>query len=476
MHGESPKSIRGCLMFGVSRKGGKWMSIVVASAFIFGGGFGAEAADLGGDCCADLEERIAELEATTARKGNRKVSLVIYGKVNQAAMSWDDGQEQNTYMVTNDASRSRFGFKGKAKISSDWSAYYKIEVGIRAGNSKRSNQFDAIGTSGNPSKLDLRHSEWGLSSKTWGKLGVGLQKNITKDITKSNVAGTGDVGKYSDAEDSGGGFFLTAKGFKASTSGTQWRRLIARTGAAPGEGDRIESVTYYTPVWHGFSIGAVWGGDDAGGIGALYNDKIGHVKVKAGIAYQQNTSNADISDLHGCPGRNAGRPISNAKDADCSGIGGSIAVMDTHSGLYVQAAAGKMWDDTIQLQSNFAGTNVSDEYSFWAMEAGLQRDWNHLGSTTLFGQYYRYQGGGINQTVDGVDPINTFGADAKIFSSDVDFWGVGVMQKIDAAEMKLYSLYRHYEFDLQLADGGVVQDSAPLEDFQVIMTGAVIYF
>ncbi len=32
------------------------------------------AADLGGDCCADLEERIAELEATTARKGNRKVS------------------------------------------------------------------------------------------------------------------------------------------------------------------------------------------------------------------------------------------------------------------------------------------------------------------------------------------------------------------------------------------------------------------
>ena len=33
----------------------------------------AVSADLGGDCCADLEERVAELEATTARKGNRKV-------------------------------------------------------------------------------------------------------------------------------------------------------------------------------------------------------------------------------------------------------------------------------------------------------------------------------------------------------------------------------------------------------------------
>jgi hypothetical protein len=51
----------------------------------------ASAADLGGDCCADLEERIAELEATTVRKGNRKVSLTVYGQVNQAVMFWDDG-------------------------------------------------------------------------------------------------------------------------------------------------------------------------------------------------------------------------------------------------------------------------------------------------------------------------------------------------------------------------------------------------
>ena len=39
----------------------------------------ANAADLGGDCCGDLEERIAELEATAARKGNRKVSLTFRG-------------------------------------------------------------------------------------------------------------------------------------------------------------------------------------------------------------------------------------------------------------------------------------------------------------------------------------------------------------------------------------------------------------
>ena len=35
----------------------------------------AHAADLGGNCCADLEERIAELEATTSTKGNTRVTL-----------------------------------------------------------------------------------------------------------------------------------------------------------------------------------------------------------------------------------------------------------------------------------------------------------------------------------------------------------------------------------------------------------------
>ena len=97
----------------------------------------ASAADLGGDCCADLEERIAELEATTARKGNRKVSLEISGQVNEAVLWWDDGAESNAYVVTNDNSRTRFRFKGKAKIDKDWEAGYQIEVGVRTANSKR---------------------------------------------------------------------------------------------------------------------------------------------------------------------------------------------------------------------------------------------------------------------------------------------------------------------------------------------------
>ncbi|MGB6347642.1 MAG: porin, partial [Methyloceanibacter sp.] len=83
----------------------------------------AQAADLGGDCCADLEERVAELEATTVRKGNKKVAVTLYGRMNRVVNFWNDGQESNAYVLNSSYSSSRFGMKGKAKIGGgDWTS------------------------------------------------------------------------------------------------------------------------------------------------------------------------------------------------------------------------------------------------------------------------------------------------------------------------------------------------------------------
>src|SRR5450432_3586288 len=100
----------------------------------------ALAADLGGNCCADLEERIAELEATTARKGNRKVSLTVSGWVNEAVFAWDDGTERNVYEGTNSLEQTRFRFVGEAKIDKDWSAGYVLEIGVQGNPSSQWNQ------------------------------------------------------------------------------------------------------------------------------------------------------------------------------------------------------------------------------------------------------------------------------------------------------------------------------------------------
>lgn len=100
-------------------------------ALLAGASERANAADLGGDCCADLEERVAELEATTARKGNRKVSLTISGYVNQAILIWDDGDESDAYVVGNsNDDLSMFRFEGEAKINSRWTAGYLVEIEV----------------------------------------------------------------------------------------------------------------------------------------------------------------------------------------------------------------------------------------------------------------------------------------------------------------------------------------------------------
>lgn len=447
-------------MFGGVSKAG-WATILASGVLL--GSASAQAADLGGDCCADLEERIAELEATTARKGNRKVSLTVYGKVNQAVMWWDDGFEENAYVVTNDASRSRFGFKGGAKINSDWTANFRIEIGIRTANSKRDNQFDPINA--DESGFDVRHAWWNLKSKKYGTFQVGHTPTASQEITESNLAGTSDVLKYSDIEDHGGGFFLVAEGASA-VADEQWRRLIARTGSAPGEGDRREAVYYISPSFAGFSVSAGWGGDDFWDVGLRYEGEFGSIKIESGIAYAEITDESDDSATHGCPVN---------VEANCQMLGGSISVMEEKSGVYGNFAAGQIWDDNA---NDVFGPNVDDTYFFWAAEVGIQQKWFPIGKTTIFGQYYDYDGGAINRQFSGnaTNPVNPFVGSASIASSEVESYGVGVMQKIDAADMKLYALWKHYEFDMELISGGVVQESNPLEDFDTIMTGAVINF
>lgn len=144
------------------------------------------AADLGGNCCADLEERIAELEATTARKGNRKVSLTVSGFVNEAVLFWDDGHRSNAYVVTNETAQDRIRFLGSAQITKDWTAGYLLELGIRGAREDRVNQFGPNADNG----VSVRHSAWYLSGKDYGKVWVGQTSDAADGITEINLANT----------------------------------------------------------------------------------------------------------------------------------------------------------------------------------------------------------------------------------------------------------------------------------------------
>ena len=155
----------------------------------------ARAADLGGDCCTDLEERVVELEATTVRKGNKKVSVTLYGQVNRAALFWDDGAEKNAYVVDNNYESSRFGVKGSAKTGfGDWLAGYRLEVEPTEANSAKLNQFDDNNTNDSAGPLNVRHSYLYLNSKKYGEGRMCLTAtpiyNITKDTNATELEDT----------------------------------------------------------------------------------------------------------------------------------------------------------------------------------------------------------------------------------------------------------------------------------------------
>ena len=365
------------------------------------------AADLGGDCCADLEERVAELEATTARKGNRKVSLTIYGQVTEAVMFWDANgngvNESNTYVVDPQTSGTRFGFKGKASINSEWSAGYQIELQWQ--------QADATKVTVNSDEgqdlPEFRQAHWYLSSKRLGKIRVGLADTASSGIAEISVANE-----------------LIADGMSSSQAGGN---IISTDLGGPSmtnfEGNRKNIVRYDTPTYSGFLLSAAWGEDDYWDVALRYAGELGGFKVAAGVAYSEDTDTNN-----GAAG---------TFDPPIRAVNGGLSIMHMPTGLFVTTSAGHRERDT-----------WLDDEAFWHVTGGLERKFFALGKTTLFGM------GGEFQDDD---------------NDSAYYWGLGAVQKIDAAAMDLFISYRSYDIQDAAAPGVDI-------DFDVVVAGGRIKF
>lgn len=444
--------------------------IAVAYCLFFGGGAATASATATATglaaCCADIDARIAELEAAVAEGGGGKVGLTLYGHINQAVMGWDDGYERNATLVTNDASRTRFGFRGTSQISADLSARFLIEIGVRSINSKRSDQISTR------SGIDIRRAWWGITSESLGTIQVGRAVTSLEEVTEANLAGTRRGGKYSDVEDSGLGLRLrSASG--PSLSDVAWYRLIKHSGNQPGEGDAQSGVRYISPTVAGFFVSASWGADDMWDASVEYLGDISVFKVDARIGYGRSKDSSDAPSIDCMATDVASAP----NDADCETMGGSLSVMHRPSGLYGNVAGGWFEDLNVKYAPVFAGLDAESESRFFAFEMGLQRQWFDIGPTTLFGQVYRMEGGANARiTVAANDAINSLGIDAGISSSTVRMWSAGVTQDIASVDTKLYAFYRHYEASVMLAGANQIQKSEPIEDLRIVMGGALIKF
>ena len=104
------------------------------------------------------------------------------------------------------------------------------------------------------------------------------------------------------------------------------------------------------------------------------------------------------------------------------------------------------------------------------MKAGIKRAWSPVGATVLFGEWGQYNDmftglcpGTIPTTPGGALcatslPIGTFAngdadlASAQVTGSEVQRWGLGVVQEIDSAAMHLFARWQHLDLDLDATD------------------------
>ena len=492
---------------------------LVAVAGVMVGGISAQAADLGGDCCADLEERVAELEATTARKGNRKVSLQISGHLHKSIMHWDDGLEQNTYAgVDNINASSRFRFVGDAKITPKWSAGYLMEMDAFGDmNSHQMHQLSASGVttvapSGSASSqalttLNVRHSAWWIENKDIGRVWVGLTDPAGSGIDGINL-GNSNFAANAKVGINGGGMSLrgsdggqnavgSATSAPPNMSARTWGGLLHGNNGLMSLSDetRHNVIKYVSPTLMGFILSAAWGEDDMSDVALRYAGEFSGFKIAAGAVYTKVTdastgnvtgSGGGSTHFSGCADLAALNL--NRNDRDCSSFAVAGSIMHTATGLFVSSNYGQRTDNNRKaLFENTSATNaidlalVSSKDTNWGVRGGIEQNFFGPGKTTLFGEYNQASGtplanGGSQLTDAGLNVALT---GQTITSSEISVWGLGLVQVIDAAAMDLYVAYRNFSADLKSAANTVGAGANTVDgvkDFQIITVGGVIRF
>lgn len=302
----------------------------------------AFAANLGGNCCADLEERIAELEATSARKDNRKVSLTVYGQVNKAIL-WADGLglDDKPNIIDNPNSTSRVGFKGEATITPEWSAGYVLEIGVSENWGTGSGLFDS-------GSFVIRHSAVYLRHGSTGKLTLGHTSQATDGIAEITLANIDVASTMLSLE---------------PLSGVVVGGLISPNNL-PFDGGRAQLVRFDTASIGGFTASASWADDETWDAALRFAGDLGGFKLAAGVGYRNSDANRVIS--------------------------GSASLMHTASGLFVNAAAGHFDGELAFTVLGFPVFTPDVELFAWHAQGGIEQSFFGAGRTSLYGEYAHF--------------------------------------------------------------------------------------
>jgi len=420
----------------------------------------SSAADFGDSCCADLEERVAELEATTARKGNRKVSLKVSGQVHRVLMYWDDGQESNVYESDTSTWSSRFRFTGAARIDDNWEAGYRIEVSPADGLSTNLSQLD---DDANVGGLRTARSYFFLNNKRLGRVSVGLLNEGNDGVSGGGDFSGTDSLSGAGLSDTLGSFFLRRKGVAGPAGLVTELTWEAIAIDDVGDGDSEANIIRYdSPTFSGFRLAASWGEDDNWGVGLFFDKEVGDFELGASFGYGRSTDDDSICRQQA--------PI-NPSSRSCSAMAGSIGFRHVPTGINATYSMGYL-DDDFHLPGFLKDPN--DEIWYYG-KVGIYREFFELGYTGFYVEYYR--GSKAIEELFAAGESSFAAGSVFIRGSEVEIKGIGIVQDIDAAAAHAYLMFREFSVDLDAINPtNGLAIAAPTEPFQAVVLGMRLEF
>lgn len=428
----------------------------------------------GGDIDA-IDERVAELEETTARKGNSKVTLNISGWINRMALYWNDGAKSDIYVVDNVASRSRVNIDGAAKIARGWSAGYFLSFGL---DDAASNDVSQLTDDGN-GQLDVRYSAWWLRNSQYGTVTVGLTSTATDNIILKDTGGI--MPGAANIATIGGSFLLRRAAWYeqgdgalvTNAAGTVATDLNDVSGGASVDTLRRNAIRYDAPrfsgQWGNVDLAVAWGSDDFFDAAVEHSINYNDFRFRFGAGYLHDTTE----------GRPGGR-------RDRKEYKGSASLLHIPTGLFGTAAYVQRsfhgWETFGQAgtpQATFGentagrvtapGTNRPPlDYLYTAF--GLRRQYWSIGDTSIYGEYAQ-----VNDAITGLLEAGL----SEVTDSTLEMYGAAISQDVDSAGMDIYAGVRVYDFDtrgIRARGTGGDLTPVPLTDIMFGYAGTRIKF
>lgn len=313
-------------------------------------------------------------------------SALLYGQLDPAYLSFDDGVSKTSDVVDNTHSNSRVGLWLRQPFgANEFSFNFETALGLRpsAGLSQVRTP-DAI----NWRRVNIRKVDFALKTEQAGKFYAGQGSMATDGVVHSDLSGTTLV-TYASIPDTAGSFrFRLADGTLSD------RPIVGSFGDF--DGGRLGRVRYDTPTFGGVTVSVAYGTDvliensdlKTADIALRYAGAFGSFKVKGALGYARIKSGL----------------IGTRNDT----IGSFSMLHD--SGFNVTVAAGR--------RSN------AGNYGYGKL--GYRANWFPVGKTSVSVDYYR----GSDRTVAGARSTTV---------------GLGMVQRFDRANVDAYLGLRSYE-------------------------------